>query len=93
MPLARGRGVVMYEDGTEERFETSINAIAEYERYAVRNGLPMGTDAPPLTLALFTAYYALAQNGEGFDAWRARVVALETEAGETNPTPPDQSTE
>ena len=36
MPLARGRGVVMYEDGTEERFETSINAIAEYERYAVR---------------------------------------------------------
>ena len=53
----------------------------------------MGTDAPPLTLALFTAYYALAQNGEGFDAWRARVVALETEAGETNPTPPDQSTE
>jgi len=90
--LARGRGVVMYEDGTEEHFETSINAIAEYERYAVRNGLPMGTEAPPLTMALFTAYYALAKNGEGFDTWRARVVALETEPGEVPPTREDPST-
>jgi hypothetical protein len=93
MPLSRGRGVVMFEDGTERRFETSINAIAEYERYAIRNGLPMGADAAPITLALFTAYYALSENGEGFDAWRSRVVALETEPGQVPPTPPEPSTE
>jgi len=92
MALARGRGIVMFEDGTEQHFETSINAIAEYERYAIRNHLPMGADAPPLTMALFTAYYALG-NGEGFDTWRARVVALETEPGEVPPTPPEPSTE
>jgi hypothetical protein len=91
--LARGKGIVQYEDGTEEEFTTSINAIAEYERYAVRNNLPMGTEAPPLTLALFTAFYALGRDGEGFDTWRARVVALETQPGEVPPTLPDPSTE
>lgn len=101
--MLKFRGVVQFVDGSEEPFETGNAALAAYERYAARNRLPMGKDAPPILSSMVIAHHALAI-AEGFDVWAENVQGVELKAfgddgqeiqpGEASvpPTPSDPST-
>ena len=82
--MIRLKGVVEYDGGRQQSFETGSAALAEYELYALRHGYPIGTDAPPMLSALVIAHHAL-NIAEGFDVWRRSVVGVELEAPEGVP--------
>jgi hypothetical protein len=85
--VIRLSGRVEYLDGRVEPFSTGTAALMAYERYAVRNGLPVGSDAPPMTMAHVVAWHAVAAEGVGFDTWVATVEGVELdEDAEIPPT-------
>jgi hypothetical protein len=90
--MLRFRGTVSFRDGTEQPFETGTAALAAYESYALRNGLPIGDNMPPTLGALVIAHFALSVD-EGFDVWRTRVDGVELEADGLPPTLTEASTD
>lgn len=90
------KGTVTMEDGTETPFETGNAALAAWERYAMRNKLPMGAASPPTLSSMVIAHHALGVE-EGFDAWAETVAGIELNAEQDGaavvpPTPPEAST-
>lgn len=92
MAVVRFRGVVHYVDGSSAEFAAGNAAVAAYERYAVRNKLPTGTDAPPTISSMVIAHHALAIE-QGFDAWAESVdgIELELDGAAVPPTEPEPS--
>jgi len=74
--MLRFVGKIGYTDGTEVEFEAGNAAMAAWERYAVRHGLPMGKDSPPTISSLVIAHYALGIE-QGADAWMETVDSVE----------------
>lgn len=94
--MFRFTGKVTYADGSEETFETGNAALAAWERYAMRNKLPMGADSPPTLSSLVIAHHALGIE-EGFDGWSESVAGIELDADQDGepvvpPTQPAPST-
>jgi hypothetical protein len=99
----RLRGKIVYDDGREVPVECGSAAIAQWEKYAHRNGYKTGVDAPGVLSSLVTAHAALGIE-EDVDAWMLTVDDVELNAlgpdgkvlqpGETAgvpPTPPAPS--
>lgn len=76
--MIRLRGMVEYEGGRVETFETGSAALAEWELYALRHGYPIGAAAPPMLSMLVIAHHAIGA-AEGFDVWRRTVSSVEVE--------------
>lgn len=90
--MFRFTGKVTYADGTEAEFESGNAALAAYEKYAARHGLPTGKDSPPTLSSLVIAHHALGIR-EGVDAWMETVEGIELDAADpANPTAPEPST-
>lgn len=88
--MIRFRGTVAYRDGSEVTFESGTAALAAYESYALRHGLPLGEGMPPTLGALVMAHHALGVP-EGFDVWRETVDGIELEADGLPPTQEEAS--
>lgn len=91
--MIRFKGRLEYVGGEAVEFTAGNAALAVWERYAVRNGLPMGKESPPLLSSLVIAHHALGIE-QGIDAWIETVdgIELEAEGGEVPPTNADPST-
>jgi hypothetical protein len=90
------RGTVTYTDGREVEYTATQREFAAWERYALRMGIPAGTDGrqgAPLTMARYLAYSAIHRGDdepmsfEAFDAQVAEVSAPE-QAESLDPTRP-----
>lgn len=89
--MLRLKGAVEYLDGRVVEFECGTAAVAAWERYAIRNKLPLGEGAPAILSSMVTAHHALGIE-EGFDGWAETVLGVDLEAvGEVPPTPPAAS--
>jgi len=88
--VIRFRGTVAYRDGSEASFESGTAALAAYESYAMRHGLPIGEGMPPTLGALVIAHHALRVD-EGFDVWRENVDGVELVADGLDPTQSEAS--
>jgi hypothetical protein len=88
------RGTITYKNGREpESFEGGPALLADWELYAIRNGVPhKGDEAPAVLMSLFVAYQAIGGR-EGFETWRAEVYGVTLETVELPPTPPADSAE
>jgi hypothetical protein len=75
----RFTGRVQYADGSIAEFEAGNAALAAWERYAMRNKLPMGQDSPPTMSSLVIAHHALGVE-QGIDAWIESVEGIELDA-------------
>lgn len=88
--MIRFRGSVAYLDGSEETFEAGTAAVAAWERYALRHGMPTGQESPGALSDMVVAHHALAIS-EAFDPWAERVLSVEvvqeTDVPPTEPTP------
>jgi hypothetical protein len=90
------RGTILYTDGrAPQAFDAGPALLADWELYAIRNGLPpRGDDSPAVLMSLFLAYQAIREPGagrEGFDTWRAGVYGVELETVDVPPTLPPLS--
>lgn len=67
--------------GSDEivEFAAGNAALAAWERYAIRNKMPMGKESPPLLSSLVVAHHALGIE-QGFDAWAETVESIELDA-------------
>lgn len=77
--MFRFTGRVEYDDGRLVEFEAGNAALAAWERYAMRNKLPLGVDSPPTMSALVIAHHALGIE-QGVDAWLETVQGIELDA-------------
>lgn len=85
--MIRLTGRVQFRDGRVVEFDTGTAAIAAYELYATRNGLPIGTAAPPMLTSLVIAHHAIGAD-EGFDVWVESVDGVELDSPEGAVVPP-----
>jgi hypothetical protein len=89
------RGSVTFVDGSAHEFVGGPWAISQWERYAMRNQLDSDPSKAPMTWSLFVAYAAVNREQwgkcEGYEAWSARVVDVDLETTEANPTQPATS--
>lgn len=97
--MIRYAGVVIYEDGRREAFETASRGARAWEAYATRHGLPLnptkdGVERFPVkTWQLVIAHAALNVEA-GVDTWADDVVDVdEWEAAEVPPTREARSVE
>lgn len=90
--MIRLHGTVEYQDGETETFDTGSAALAEWELFALRNGFPIGANAPPMLSSLVVAHHALGVT-EDFNSWRGRVIGVELETEGVPPTLPVHSVE
>jgi hypothetical protein len=86
--VIRLTGTIEHADGRLEQFTAGTSALMAYERYAIRNGLPIGADAPLMTMAHVVAWYATAPEGVGFETWAKGVTGVELDSEGIPPTPP-----
>jgi len=86
---------VEYQDGTAQAFEGGPWALSQWERYAIRNNLDSDATKAPMTWSLFVAYASIHRTEwgkcEGFEAWSTRVLDVDLETSEPNPTNPTAS--
>lgn len=88
--MLRFRGKIVYVNGDEAEFEAGSASIAAWERYAIRSGLPYGTDSPAAFSDLVVAHHALGVD-TALDPWIETVLSVELKPEEelppTEPTP------
>jgi hypothetical protein len=90
--VLRFKGKVAYLDGREQDFEAGSASIAAWERYAMREGLPHGTDSPAAFSDLVVAHHAMAI-ADPLDAWIESVLSVElVQEKDVPPTAPSPST-
>lgn len=82
--MNRFHGKVTLVGGEELEFEAGNAALASWEKYAARNGLKTGKEAPPTISSLLIAHHALGVE-LGADAWMETVDGIELEFGEKLP--------
>lgn len=85
-------GNVHYTDGSVVPFAGGIVAISRWEQYAQRTKLDPDPSKSPMTWQLYIAYACLgsATGADGFDTWRDKVLHVDLEVDDANPT--DQGT-
>lgn len=97
--MIRIDGTITYLDGREEEYHATQREIAQWERYALRSGLPTGLGTPLASMVTMTRYLAYATVMRGaddpvsFEVWEAdvaEVTAPEEGAQPVDPTPRDQ---
>ena len=90
--MFRFSGRVEFASGETAEFTAGNAALAAWERYAMRHGLPMGKESPPTMSSLVIAHHALGVE-QGVDAWIETVEGIELDAEDpANPTAPEPST-
>jgi hypothetical protein len=93
------KGTITYTDGRVTEYTATQREFAAWERYALRHGLPTGTDGGPtaqLTMARYLAYSALNRGDENpvsFEVFDAEVaeVAADEDPRLLDPTRPARS--
>lgn len=80
-------GKVELHGGEVLEVDTGTAAIAAYERYALKNGYPMGEKAPSLIMAMVVAHHALGRD-ESLEEWFELVDGIELKEQGVPPTPP-----
>ena len=70
--MIRLEGVVTYTDGREQRIEVTQAEYAEFELWALRQGIPANPEgAPPMIMTRFLGYAATQRAAHlARDAWR-----------------------
>jgi hypothetical protein len=90
-------GTIIYFDGRQVAFEGGQREFAAWERYATRNGLPLGMDgtnrAVPITMGRYVAYACQMRgtdNAESFEVWDESVAEVEAGAEQLETADPTQ---
>ena len=83
--MIRIKGKVEYVDGTSDEFECGNAGLAAWERYALRNGFPIGKDSAPMLSSLVIAHHALAIE-MGVDAWADTIDGIDLDVEKVPPT-------
>jgi len=86
------KGSVALENGAVVEFHGGPWALSQWERYAQRNNIDSDGQKAPMTWMLYIAYASLHRSEwgkcEGYEAWSAKVVDVDLETTEANPTQP-----
>lgn len=100
--MFRVTGTVTYNDGRVVEYVAAQREVGAWERYAIRNALPIGNDAgAPRMLVTSVRYMAWAavmrdeEHPESFEVWDATVLEVTApqveEDAVVNPTPGERS--
>jgi len=73
-------GTVELKSGEVQHWTAGTSAMAEWELWAHRHGLPTDPTLSRFVWMHVLAYYGLTGGLEGFDAWRSTVVGVDVDA-------------
>lgn len=89
------KGNVTYSDGTTQEFVGGPWSLSQWERYAQRNNMDSDAAKSPMTWMMFVGYASVHRETwgkcEGYEAWSARVIDIDLDTDDANPTKPAPS--